>query len=459
VVARRSDPVKPLRTAWKHRARGARAKVDHLGGEGHLLAWQGRFVVPYFADAGVADVCAILDRTGDTLQTIATPEPHGRLRSPSGPVITWPDETLALGILDEQVSVMWVDFGGASQVVSTDLAPTDYYARVDLLPSSGGEVFASVDAKQANPDGLGWSIDPRLDSIYLDARRAPFHDHEQVMRCVGRTGVLWSAPGRPAAVADEIVIAEEGSGSARAIVARKIADGGELWRREAIDRFVLGTIPMPAWSDDRVYVLDRGDRRRQSWAREAETARIHGIATDAPMRTLLSIPAVQRARRELVITAPSIISCWSTRTGEPLWQTPVDGDVVSFRIHADWVAAVITGALRVWRHDGSLAGEAEIPADAEPARWPPDPARWPSLVHGDAEHLYVAENRAKPAGPRLYEARLGTPRTPIWEVPLPQNCVDAPVLRSLRLFNRVPIAFTQDAAVLRWGKQLYGFLA
>ena len=466
VVARWSDPVKPLRSAWKQRARQYRADASHIGSEGILIAWHDRLVVPYFAGPGQDDIAAILDRSGDVLQTITTPRPHTRQRSPIGPVITWPDETLVAGLeTDHRYSVMWIDPDGASQIIETDIQ--DHLPGLDrrflVTPAADGDVFISVPSAVASFEGLGWTLDLRLDSIYGQTRRAPFEHHEYISQRIGRGGIGWEMPGRVMCVADDIAICEQGSGLARSIVARRVSDGGELWRCSAVDAFVLGTIPLPAWSDDRVYVIERGDRRREAWARETETANLHGISPDAAMRTMLSIRAAARARVEQPVESPSHLRCLSTKTGDVLWETPLTGDLVSFYCHATWVAAVVagtTGFLQIWRHDGtSLARVAVDGAQATDSWWPPDAARWPCIAHGDSEHVIVAQHRAKPdGGPRLYEAPLTAPDQPRWEVSLPVPAIHMPLFRWLRLLNRVPMAFTADGAFLRWGKQLYGYL-
>ena len=465
VVARRSDSVKPLRVAWNHKARMYRVDTNHLGSEGYLLAWQGRVVVPYYAGPEASDLASILDRDGTVVKTIEVP-PGTRVRAPTGPVVTWPDEGLVAGVHAERFQLIWIDLDGTSQTVATDLHARALASRpsFQLTPATDGAVIVSAATALASFEKLGWTIDLRLDSIYETVRRAPFEDCEYVSECRTRTARRWDAPGRVACVADDVAIMEEGSGIARYIVARRVSDGAECWRREAIDQFVLGTLPMPAWSDDRVYVLDRGARREQAWARETETAALHGIAADQPMRTILSVRAVARARDEQRITAPSVLRCLSTRTGEVLWHAAVDGDVVSFYGHARWVACVVAGersALRVWRHDGTAISDAPTQA-LEPsgsAQWPPDAARWPCVAWGDDEHVLVAQNRAKGhGGPRLYHATIECPDVALWETPLPAPCVSVPGFRHLRLLNRVPMAFTNDAAFLRWGKQVYGLL-
>ena len=455
--------MKPLRVAWKKRARLYRSGVDHVGSEGILLAWHDRLVVPYYAGPGQDDIAAIHDRSGDVLQTIPTPKPHTHHRSPIGPVITWPDETLVAGICGEQLQVMWIDPDGASHVVTTE-QQLKRDTRFLVTPSSDSEVFVSMQSTLASQDGLGWTLDRRLDSMYGTARLAPFEQYEYTSQRIARDGVKWQVPARVVCVADDIAICEQGSGITRQIAGRRITDGVEIWQREGIDAFVLGTIPLPAWSDDRVYVLDRGERRRQSWAREIETANIHGISADQPMRTILSVRATTRARTEQPITAPSLVRCLSTKTGEVQWEAALDGDVVSFYSHATWVAVVVAGTpgfAQIWRHDGTILAKGEVAAlePSDTSWWPPDAARWPCIAHGDAENVYMAQNRSKAqGGSRLYEAALARPEQPIWETPLPVPCVHMPLFRWLRLLNRVPIAFTKDAAFLRWGKQLYGFL-
>lgn len=468
VVARRTDPVRPLRIAWTHRVRPYRANATHLGGEGALRAWRGHVVVPAYAGPGGLDLGAILDRDGHVLHTLAAPPPHTRSRTFACPVVTWPDEGLVGGVHAERFQLLWIDLDGGSQLADTDLAEralaTDQ--PFELTATSDGAVLVSTATAHANHDDLDWPLDPRLDAIYANVRRAPFEHHESATACVDRGGrTRWEAPGRVGCVADDVALLTEGSGRARAIVARRIADGGELWRREAVDAFVLGAIPMPAWSDDRIYVLDRGARRRQSWAREAELVRIHRIAPDAPMRTLLSIRAAARERDELYpITAPSIVSCLSTRTGAGLWHANVDGDVVSFACTPAWVACTIAGArgaIRVWRHDGTAVADARIEPfePSESSWWPPDAGRWPCLAAGDATHVVVAQNRSKrQGGSRLYEAAIEAPDAPRWELALPAPCVGMPLFRWLRLLNRVPMAFAADAAFLRWGKRVYGLV-
>ncbi len=454
--------MKPLRIAWKQKARGYRVDASHLGGEGLVLAWQGRAVVPHYAGPGIPDIAVLVDRDGTALQQIITPTRV--YRTPAGPVVTWPDEGLIAGVHGERFQLLWIDLDGTSHAVDTELQDRSIVreAQFQLTATSEGGVLVSAPVAHANLDGLGWTIDLRLDSMYGAARRAPFADYDYATEHLTRDGRRWEAPGRVGAIADDIAIMEEGSGASRQIVARRVADGGELWRSEAIDRFVLGTIPMPAWSDDRVYVLDRAARRKQSWAREAETAAIHRVSPDEPMRTILSMRPVSRARLE-PLTAPSTLRCLSTRTGEELWHVDVDGDLVSFYCHAKWVAGVVTGMpgkLRVWRHDGTPVGEGAAAPHFPTTAWPPDAGRWPCIAWGDDAHVVVAENRTKQVGPsRLYCATILSPDVPLWETPLPAPIVTAPLLRTLRLLNRVPMAFVDDAAWLRWGKQLYGLVA
>lgn len=462
VVARWSDPVNPLRFAWKQRVRAIRTGSDRISS---VLAWQGRAVAPYVAGPGANDIGSIVDRDGTVIGRIPAPAPHTRRRETTGPAITWPDEGLVAGVHAERFELVWIDLEGGSQVVPTPLSDRTLANQplFQLVPTSDGGVFVSTPVAYANLEGLGWTIDPRLDSLYGISRRSPFDDFEYGSELVTRAGRRWEAAGRVACVADDVAIFEEGSGAKRQIVARQVTDGGELWRRAAVDAFVLGSIPMPAWSDDRIYVLDRGRRRAQAWASETETARIHRVSADQPMRTLLSVRAVSRARDEQAITAPSVITCMSTRTGEALWHVDVDGDVVSFYCHTTWIAIVIAGEqrYRVWRHDGTPCADAAVDAaeTTESSSWPPDAARWPCIAWGDDTHVAIAENRSKrQGGPRLYVARLEAPGTPRWEMPLPAPAVYAPQRRWLRLTNRVPMAFANDAAFLRWGKQLYGFL-
>lgn len=440
------------------------ADVSHLANEGYVLGWQGRAVVPSHAVAGHREIATIVERDGHRLQSI---DVDGRDdRSPIGPVATWPDEGLAMGIHRRGFQIAFLELDGSSRFVDTDLRDESARERrfFQLVATSDGAVIASAPTQRADLSAVGWSIDLRLDSIYATARLAPFDDFEYASTLVTRSGQGWSAPGRAAVVADDIAIFEEGSGAERAIVARSVADARELWRRPAVDAFVLGAIPMPAWSDDRIYVLDRGDRRSQAWAREHETAGIHRVSADDAMRTMLSIRAVSRARADNPITAPAILACWSTRTGAELWHAKLDGDVVSFHCHPKWVACTLAGVrgnLLVWRHDGTLAGEgvADPVLPNSIGQWPPDAGRWPCIAWGDDEHLLVVQNRAKQqGGHRMYAAHVASPGVPRWETAMPAPAVNAPLLRHHRLVNRVPMAFVQDAAFLRWGKQLHGFL-
>jgi hypothetical protein len=441
-----------------------RIDASHLGSEGYVLGWQGRAVVPSYAPVERTDVATIVDRDGTHLHNIDVP--GASIRSPVGPIASWPDEGLVLGVHADTFQVRWIDLAGESHVVDTDLQARalDNRRFFQLVATSDGGVIASAPTRLANLDGLGWSIDLRLDSMYGVARRAPFDDFEYVSVLVTPAGQGWSAPGRCACVADDVAIFEEGGGAARAIVARRVSDAGELWRQAAVDAFVLGSIPMPAWSDDRVYVLDRAARRAQAWAREHETAAIHRVSADQPMRTIVTMGAVSRARNEQPITAPSRLRCLSTRTGEELWHADVDGDVVSFHCHAKWVACVIAsvrGQMIVWRHDGTVASESDTASHRAntPAQWPPDAARWPCIAWGDDEHLLVVQNRSKKQGDsRMYYAPIANPGEPLWETTLPAPAVSAPMFRWLRLVNRVPMAFVADAAFLRWGKQLHGFV-
>ena len=438
--------------------------VNHLANEGYVLGWQGRAVVPSHAVAGHREIATIVERDGHRLQNI---DLDGRdNRSPIGPIATWPDEGLVTGVHRRRFQVAFIELDGTSCLVDTDLNNESLHDRrfFQLVATADGAVIASAPTQRADLSNLGWSIDLRLDSVYATARRAPFEDFECAATLVTRAGQGWSVPGRAAVVADDIAIFEEGSGAKREIVARQVADARELWRRSAIDTFVLGAIPMPAWSDDRIYVIDRGDRRKQAWAREQETAAIHRVSATDPMRTMLSVRAVSRARGENPITAPAILACWSTRTGTELWHAKLDGDVVSFHCHPKWVActlAAVRGKLLVWRHDGTLAGEGVatplLPYGA--GQWPPDAGRWPCLAWGVDEHVLVVQYRSKKqGGHRMYAARIASPDVPVWETAMPVPVVNVPQLRYHRLVNRVPMAFVQDAAFLRWGKQLHGFL-
>ena len=292
-----------------------RIDASHLGSEGYVLGWQGRAVVPSYAPVERNDIATIVDRDGTHLQNIDVP--GVQIRSPVGPIASWPDEGLVAGVHAGSFQVRWIELQGESHVVETDLQlrALENQRFFQLAATSDGGVIASAPERLVNLDGLGWSIDLRLDSMYGMARRAPFDDFEYTSSLVTRAGQGWSAPGRAACVADDVAIFEEGGGATRAIVARRVSDASELWRHAAVDAFVLGTIPMPAWSDDRVYVLDRAARRAQAWAREHETAAIHRVSPDEPMRTIVTMRAVSRARTEQPITAPATLRCLSTRTG------------------------------------------------------------------------------------------------------------------------------------------------
>jgi hypothetical protein len=458
VVARRSDPVKPLRQAWRWRARVYHRGHRRFPSDGVVLAWQGRVVVPPYGSPRAEDHGVILDRDGAELEQLPALPAHSRMSLPVGPVITWPDEGLVAGMVDTRTfDLSWIDLDGASHVVPTELgagAQEDW----QLTPSNDGGVFVSVAIADTNYANLGWTIDPRLDAVYGHIRCAPFPDHEYRSEYVTRAGSRWLADGRVAAVADDVVVLDEGSGASRHIVARRLADGGELWRRPAVDAFVLGTLPMPAWSDDRVYVVDRGARRAQAWAQETESANIHGLDAERPMRTMLTVGAVAAARQG-VVTAPSILSCLSTRTGDPLWTLAVAGDIVSFHCHTTWAAFVVAGEekLHVVRHDGTPVGDGGIVAQiGGESWWPPHPTLWPCIVGGDEEHVIVVENQPR----RLSARRCARPGDIVWETPLPSSVVYAPqAARYFRLINRAPVALTADAAYVRSGKHVYGFLA
>lgn len=462
VVARRSDPVNRLRVAWKQKARQYRADATHVGSENLVLAWQGRAVLPHDAPSGSPDIATIVDRDGTRLRLIEAPS--RAQRTPAGPIVTWPEEGLVAGVHVQggTFQLVWIELDGVSHTVNTEPATT-HQDRYQLSATTTGGVMVSRPIHHANLDDVGWQIDVRLDAMYGTPRRAAFDDFAWTTELVTREGRQWDAPGRVGAIADDVAIFEEGSGPTdRHIVARRASDGGELWRKAGTDSFVLGSIPMPAWSDDRVYVLDRGARRKQAWAREFEVANIHRVSADDPMRTILSMRPVSRARLE-PLTAPSTLHCLSTRTGESLWHVDVGGDVVSFRCHASWVAAVITGnpgKLRVWRHDGTPVGEGTAWLHAPSmTNWPPDPGHWPCIAWGEDAHLVVAQNRTtKDGGPRLYLAPIEAPDAIRWETPLPAPAVHMQLFRNLRLENRVPMAFVEDGAFLRWGKQLYGLL-
>jgi hypothetical protein len=365
---------------------------------------------------------------------------------------------------EKSLDVVWIDLDGASQVLKTDLgarAIASAHRPFEISAAADGVAILSVAVADAKHPLDGWTITDPADRLYRDLKRWPFDDHEYETECLTRTTRRWSCPGRAASVADEVVVFEE----AAHLVGRRVADAGELWRLDRHDQFVLGTIAMPAWSDDRVYVVDRGDRRRAAWAREAAAANIHGLDMASMFQRASTARLHVLTREQQYLAAPSILRCLSTKTGDQLWQARLDGDIVSFHAHAKWVACMVgneRGDLHVWRHDGTLVAK-ETPAVGQPidrAWWPPDPSRWPCIVSGDDDHVLVIQNGHAPASieSRLYQASIEAPATPVWQTTLPGPFVNMPLFRWFRLLNRVPIAFVTDGAVLRWGKNLHGLL-
>jgi hypothetical protein len=212
VVARRSDSVKPLRIAWKQKARGYRPDAGHLGGEGFVLAWRGRAVVPHYAGPGIPDIAVLVDRNGTSLQQIDTPSRVHR--TPAGPIVTWPDEGLIAGVHGERFQLLWIDLDGTSHAVDTELQDRSNVSRTQfqLTATTGGGVLVTSPVAVAKLDGLGWTIDLRLDSMYGTARRAPFDDYEYATEHVTRDGRRWDAPGRVGAIADANAMMVGGSG-------------------------------------------------------------------------------------------------------------------------------------------------------------------------------------------------------------------------------------------------------
>jgi hypothetical protein len=357
--------------------------------------------------------------------------------------------------------LVWVDLDGASHAAEIPVATPVARRASSLVATTDGGVLVSTNVANVDLEKVEWPIDRRLDDIYNDERRRPFDDHEYVTDCVDAARVRWHAPGRAVCVADETVILEEGAGMTKQIVARD-ASGAELWRQPAVDQFVIGACPIPAWSEDRVYVYDRAARRRESWSREAELARAHEVNLQHPMPAMIAMRERARGRAAYPIVAPSQLVCTSARAGSSHWRVELPGDIVSSFIHPAWIACIVAGSvaamLHVWRHDGAQLATVPLAARGMSV-WPPDPAHFPCIVHGDDMHVVVAENRTKRDGARLYALRVDAPGAVLWEMPLPAPCVVAPLMRWLRLFNRVPITFAGDAGFLRWGKQLFGLRA
>jgi hypothetical protein len=412
--------VKPLRIAWKHRVPiGGSDWVHHLDNERLVIAWRGHGVVTYGTDSD--EIGAIFDRDGHLVRRIAEPT-GGRERYPMGLVTTWPDEGLALGMMRDRYEVVSVELDGASRIVSFDVQPG---TTQKLLAMPDGGLLVSIVTGSGEPgrvDGPS-GLDKEL-------RQRPFEDGIYTTSCIDAGQLRWRAPGRAACVADDLVILEERAGSEKAIVARRGTDANEVWRQPALDRFVLGAVPVPAWSDDRIYLYDRGEMRRAVW------------------------------ERGLVYAASTHVTCASSRTGARHWSTDLGGDVVSFFVHPAWVAWIVArGALptlHVHGHDGTrICGEALLPVESPEAKWPPG-SGWPCIVHGDEEHVLVVQRESVEGdSAHLTAIRLASGKI-AWTTPLATYLPARPALRTQRLLNEVPIAFAEGVAYFRSGPQLLG---
>ncbi len=467
--------MKPLAPAWRRIARWYRSGGSHLGADAPVVVWRGRVIAPYAAHPGATEIASIFDRAGEVVRTIPAPAPAPRMaiREPVGPAVLWPEEELVLGVYVEdrerRFDLMWIDLDDAAECTAVTFAQDiERRSRVSIEATPDGAVLVSAGVRDMSmiqhPD---WPLPAALNVFYSTIMRWPCEDDTRITRCVRRRGAAWEVAGRVACVADDVVVLEEDAQIAKQIVGRRTSDGTELWRIAAADCFVLGSIPMPAWSDDRVYVLDRAARRRQAWAREAAAARANNLVGGNPFQAAAATRYLARFRDGEPLTTATALRCLSARTGAELWRVDVAGDIVSFRAHPRWIAIVAAGrragALRTFRHDGTPIAEVGVDEwidGAESSLWPPDPTRWPCIAWGDDEHLVVAHNRPRRDGAALlYAVPIDRPAEPRWDMPLPAPCVSGPRFSSLRLVNHVPMAFLPDAAVLRWGKHLHGFVA
>lgn len=463
--------MKPLRIAWNQRVRRDESDVHDISSDSQLvMPWRGHAVVPHVAGLGAKDIGVVVDRDGNVVRTLDAPRPYDRPRYPFGIATAWPDEGIAIGVQSawnesDTIELLWVDLGGASMLDSHLRDKPRTRMRKTILPTTDGGMLFSTAITNVELGDVGWPAELPLADHYETYRRSPFDDHVYTTDCIDPAKPRWHASGRAACVADDVVVLEEGAAMSKQIVARRASDGGELWRQPARDRFVLGTVPIPAWSDDRLYIYDRGDRRQRSWEREAMLVRQYPVDLQRPLEAYTQTVARARQRREHPITGASRLACASARLGTLHWETELPGDIVSFLTHPAWVACVVagrsSGAIHVWRHDGApiAAGTIASPEEHD-ATWPPDASQWPCIAHGDEEHLVLAQNRGRRrGGPRVYAVRLDAPDAMVWEVRVEDSTVLAPYKQTLRLLNRAPIAFAGDAAYLRFPKLLLGLRA
>jgi hypothetical protein len=410
--------MKPLRIAWKHRVPlGGSETLHHLDNERAVIAWRGHGVVSYGATQD-NELGAIFDRDGHLIRRIV--ELAGRRdRYPMGLVTTWPDEGIAMGFMQDRFEVVYVDLDGAPRVVAFDAVP---HTSQRLVAMADGGLLVSTPGDLVDPGRVDWQ-----ESLDRDLWQRPFEDRVYVTDCIEPGRPRWRVPGRAACVADDVIVFEEGAGSEKSIVARGAADGSELWRQPALDRFVLGTMPVPAWSEDRIYLYDRGERRRAVWNRQPPP--------------------------------PARVTCASSRTGAAQWTVDVDGDVVSFLAQPTWVAWVVVrgpdAVLHVHRHDGARVCEvALVSAEAPEQKWPPA-FGWPCVVHGDEEHVLVVQRTADREGGQLSAIRTEHGDF-AWHSPLASYLPTSPAVRTQRLLNQAPIAFADGVAYFRSGAQLFG---
>jgi len=245
------------------------------------------------------------------------------------------------------------------------------------------------------------------------------------------------------------------------LVARDKRIGSELWSMPARHRTVAGA------SGRVFYVLDRSARMAEDAARKvacdeemlealAEEPALMGEALDRVERSL-------RAKRPVL--APSKLVALDARTGAPLWEAELPGDVVSFGGPGGDVLAVVgvegTEA-RLHRldarsgahlgHSSLGAGWRASPLDAWAQAssfevWSND---MPSVVAVDDEAIVWSSPE------ELFAERLRAPFEKLWQWPLPAPCRGFRPRVLDRVLNEPSISVGEGRIYLRDGWSLWG---
>jgi hypothetical protein len=288
--------------------------------------------------------------------------------------------------------------------------------------------------------------------------------HRTECRAFGK-GLRWACEEALLATTGDVALGVtapvRGTDNRGMLIARDKRSGSELWSMPARHRTVAGA------SGHVFFVLDRSARMAEEAARKiacdeemlevlAEEPALMGVAFEQLERSLL-------AKRP--VRAPSRIMALDARTGAPLWEAELPGDVVSFggpgggMLAAVSVEGTVARLHRLDARSGAHLGHSSLGTGWRTS--PVDPwaqvrsfevwsNEMPAVVAVDAEAIVWSSPE------ELFAERLRAPFDKLWQWQLPAPCRGFRPRVLDRVLNEPSISVGEGRVYLRDGWSLWG---